>query len=260
MKKTICIVCMLVSAFASAQEIISYTKEGKMGLIESKGNKIIAPAIYDKINAFDRNGNAHVSIGEKNGIVNRKGLVLVPVSYQEVVYAKEAKSGFQWKVKRNDLYGIVNERGLETITPQYLELQNGFSEGLAYAKLASGWGFIDSLNKTVIPFSYEDIDRSGFLSGLMPVKKDGKWGVINKKGIAVVPFEYDKAVVLSPSDALILVWHDAKGGFFSYAGKKLCEPQFESVEYGFSGKKLSWAVHNTVLVMPDKLKSNYFKE
>lgn len=87
--------------------------------------------------------------------------------------------------------------GLETqwiITPQYDRAAKEFSEGLAAVEIDGKVGFIDRLNRFIIPPQFEaGGDLEAFRFGLAAVKKDGKYGFIDKNGDFVFPPVYDDA-------------------------------------------------------------------
>ncbi|MDE6277956.1 MAG: WG repeat-containing protein [Muribaculaceae bacterium] len=88
-------------------------------------------------------------------------------------------------------------QGFETqwvITPQYTRVAKEFSEGLAAVELDGKVGFIDRLNRFIIPPTFEPMDHpDGFRYGLAAVKKDGKFGYIDKRGTWVFPPVFDDA-------------------------------------------------------------------
>lgn len=95
-------------------------------------------------------------------------------------------------VKRSGLWGYINDKAVETITPKY-EDAKGFStkQGLAPVKLNGKWGFINKAGVLKLACKYENV--GGFNDeGLSKVKLDGKWGVINTLGKIVIPCKYDE--------------------------------------------------------------------
>ena len=115
-------------------------KDKKWGLLARDGYKLALPCRYDRIESAGKD-YAAVRKGAKWGIVKVavNEQVVVPFDYDQI---------------------------------------NLFTEGLARAKKNGKWGFVDSHNKTVIPFEYEE--ASFFRSdGTARVKKQGKWNTID---------------------------------------------------------------------------------
>lgn len=80
------------------------------------------------------------------------------------------------------------------IAPQYDRVAKEFSEGLAAVELGGKVGFIDRLNRFIIPPVFEPTDDlKGFRYGLAAVKKDGKYGFIDKQGAFVIAPRFDEA-------------------------------------------------------------------
>lgn len=79
------------------------------------------------------------------------------------------------------------------ISPQYENASKYFSENLAGVQLNGKVGFIDPLNRFIIPPRFEPSKHlAGFNIGLAAVKQDDKYGFINKKGEFIIQptFEY----------------------------------------------------------------------
>lgn len=91
------------------------------------------------------------------------------------------------QVKKDGLYGFVNDKGDIQIPTDYDKIYN-FENGITIAKLNGQYGAIDVNNKVVIPFGLPYEDVRGFRNGLAKVKdQNGKWGAINTEGFLIVP-------------------------------------------------------------------------
>lgn len=114
--------------------------------------------------------------------------------------------------------------GYETqwvITPQYTHAAKEFSEGLAAVEINGKVGFIDRLNRFVIPPVFDPMDDlAGFRYGLAVVKKDGKFGFINKKGEFVINPIYDDAENFG-NDYLAVVKRGKKFGCIDIKGDSI---------------------------------------
>lgn len=97
-------------------------------------------------------------------------------------------------VRKSNLYGYVNEQGVEQIPVEYDYLYS-FENGITIAKKDGIYGAIDLKNNTVIPFNlpYEEVRE--FRDGRASVRDvNGKWGVIDTEGKLVVPCSNDSIV------------------------------------------------------------------
>lgn len=92
------------------------------------------------------------------------------------------------------------------------------------------WGYIDSLNKTIIPCIYDY--TSVFEGDVARVKKDDKWGLINKQGQEVTPFCYD---YISPIDTLRISLFQVKigdkWGIINPNGQDIIPPIFDIIDH-----------------------------
>jgi|GEM_PF-6249696 len=131
---------------------------GKSGYIDKKGGTAI-PFMFDKAFGFI-NGYAWVKIGEKWGIINKKGnYVLKPIyKYPNYVDAKE------------------------------LLMLDGFHEGLIAVIIDSLYGYADTTGKLVLPYKYKRAEP--FMDGIAPVYFGEKIAFIDRKGKIVIQPKY----------------------------------------------------------------------
>jgi len=77
-------------------ELFSVQKDGKYGIVDSKGN-IIAPTIYDEPIYFINEKVAKISKNKKYGVIDKKGRVIVPVIYDYLFSPLNLRYGFSLK-------------------------------------------------------------------------------------------------------------------------------------------------------------------
>jgi hypothetical protein len=92
---------------------------------------------------------------------------------------------------RDGKWGFRKKSGGMVIKPEYEEVSEFFSEGLAAVKYKGEWGFIDETGEVVIPIRYKMAFY--FREGLAHVYDGEKWGYIDKKNKTVIPFVYSVA-------------------------------------------------------------------
>lgn len=163
-------------AYPFSEGLAKVEKNGKYGFIDSKGRlavdfqfkdfeiqiKEIDPTqpskptfrngYYDATGFFNK-GYAVVSKGNKMGIIDQEGNVVVPIKYDFV--NQPAENGLVL-VRNNWKYGYVNLEGKEVIPPFYEEAMS-FSHGLAAVNKRGVWAFIDANNETQIPWELEHV-------------------------------------------------------------------------------------------------------
>ena len=127
-------------------------------------------------------------------------------------------------VLKGDLFGYVNEKGLETIPCQYNRALH-FSDGYACVQKEGRWGIIDTLGRTVLPFESEA--PSYYSKGIVVICKGGKYGAVSIKGEVIIPLEYEN--VSQPSDSVILATKGGRKHLLSLDGKDVNGLAFDSV-------------------------------
>ncbi len=124
-------------------------KDGKYGYVIYPSKKVVIPYIYKDASKFN-NGFAIVKNDTGAGVINIKGEIVIPFNYTQVGY---------------------------------------FNQGLFIAqKGLKHWGIIDSSNKTVIPFEYEEIQS--LPNRMIAAKKNGNLGLISISNNVILPFDY----------------------------------------------------------------------
>lgn len=87
----------------------------------------------------------------------------------------------------NGKWGFVDSND-KTVIPFIYDFANDFSEGLASVRKNYSWGYIDTSGNTVIPFIYDG--AWSFINGAAPVFKDNLWGFIDKDQNIVIDYKY----------------------------------------------------------------------
>jgi hypothetical protein len=122
------------------------------------------------------------------------------------------------RVKYNNMFGFINEKGREVIALKFAaadDFRNGFAEVSMDGKR---FGYIDPGGRTVLPLEYHAL-LYGFQDGYTPAKKDGKWGMVNVKGKTIVPHRYDYLYYFSDGLALVRK-DDANGTRYGFVNDK----------------------------------------
>ena len=134
----------------------------------------------------------------KYGVIDRKGNKIIEPKYEDVKIPNPEKAVFicyendNTKVLDGNNEEIFKE--YENIEP--LKLKN-ISGDLIYEKSVlsyskdNKYGIIDFNGKRITKAIYEEIDTLQYKEGELLVKKEGKYGVINIKGATLVKTKYD---------------------------------------------------------------------
>lgn len=161
---------------------------GKWTYIDSTG-KEITNFKYDGAFKFS-GGYALVKIGKKEGLLDKSGNEIIPVSFDEIGTKDDLLSGKKSpfhdgliRVRLNEKWGFMDKTGKEVVPLIYSNAYN-FSEGLAAVEQNEKWGFVDKTGKVVIPLKYDmlGLDYMGFVKGRVEVELDGRVFYIDKTG------------------------------------------------------------------------------
>lgn len=152
------------------------------GYMDDQGVERIK-AVYPWAEPFVKD-QAIVERDGKVGTVNKQGVVVVPLEFDDVVDAGAA--GFV--VERDDMAGLLDRKGRIVLQLIYDEI-GVFVDGIAPVSKDGRYGFINAAGAVVLPLAFDH--ASAFAGGLAVVEVDGHQGAINAKGDTVVPCQYD---------------------------------------------------------------------
>ena len=148
----------------------------------------------------------------------------MPNSNDEGTGRETPKLGRLYRIRRNGLYGFVDQNGTEVITPQFTNAHD-FSEGLAAVQLDGQWGFIGQnfgQNRSwVVEPQFKEVRD---FSESMAAVRNGAWGYINQNGQLVIPCQFQDARDFSES--LAAVSKDRRWGYVDMKGERNIQLQF----------------------------------
>ena len=206
--------------YTSSEDLIPQTgiqkfyDNGQYGLQDADGNVIMQPS-FSSIYSFE-DGYARVSTGEKRGLIDEQGNLIVPAEYDEInfsIYSPEGVSQYcnvgYYCVTLDDKIGYVTAGGAVTCEPKYSTniLKNkGASafytdmEGVDHMLAADG---VD----TVLS-GYDDVSTPYYSSGMFhQVKTSDGYGLIDFHGEEILPCKY-RDVALSGDGRYVLAQID----------------------------------------------------
>lgn len=161
-------------------------------------------------------------------------------------------------VLRNDMYGVLNAKGIEIIPCQYKSIEpvHRLDKNKSYilptndkilfvVENEEAYGVLNVKGKIIIPFSYKEISAQLFGNeSLIFGRNDGKYGAINVYTSQVtIPFIYDNCWLEDcyPSDLnnrnkffLLGVRIGNKRGFIGCNGKIVIPLSHSSIAHGFN--------------------------
>lgn len=210
-------------------EYLRYSIDGKLGLINIRGEQVLAP-VYKRI--FDFNdGYAKVlkdstRFGDNQyGVVDTAGREVIRCMYDGIgEFSDDRIMAFA-----EQKYGYLDEKGRVVIPFEYDE-GNSFQDHMAIVAKARHYGVIDTFGRIVLPFEYDDIKYLG--ASVFAVFRNGKWVIIDKAKHQLGSAEYD-SVGKSYANKYIAVSVNRKWGVLDYSGKVVLPFEYSAVDnYG----------------------------
>lgn len=211
--------------FEEAKGVFIASKDGKMGVVDGKGQQII-PVMYDSIHVASYE---MFTIGKYNketqeftyGLIDYNNKVLVDTIYDRPIkfslgYAiVEANGKFGTLSAGKTADGIEVKTAMPTI---YEDLKGRVQDGYVAAKFGKKYGYLDMEGQTVIPFKYDMAYE--FINGCAAVSQLGKMGIIDYTGAKLVPCRYDD-VDMFDKNGLAQVKLNGRYGFVNTKGREV---------------------------------------
>ncbi len=183
--------------------------DNQKGYINYNGEVVIEP-VYFKAGDFHDNRAVVWHSFNKTGVIDTSGNIIVPLSYNKIIDIKEGlalvrknswsyffvnedtkrhspvnyQGGYAFQnnlapVKKNDKWGIINNKGIATLIPKYSDIKP-YSKGIAKVSVSNLVGVVDINGKVIIKPEYEYVSYVG--DGLFRVENGDKVGYLNMKG------------------------------------------------------------------------------
>jgi hypothetical protein len=190
-------------------------RNGYMGLLDARGNKIV-PTAYEYVTQLRDDQGNYVDLFEAR-VWGSRALYDACGGRRQVAGISSIdvfKAGFA-VVSVEGKYGLIDLEGNLVVPCEYEQLQ-GVSEGVAAARVKNRWGFVDTKGREVIPFVYEAVQVGGFYQGRAAVNKAGSWLFVNRKGEAEWPMEGGYQAIGQLSEGLSSACVLAEGGSVRY--------------------------------------------
>lgn len=135
--------------FNANDELKSISNNEGEGVINRQG--IVVEPIYD--NVYIRDNIIIAKLGEKHGIFDNEGDLIVPFEYDSYHYLKKGVG----RLKKGDKVGLFNSKNKQ-LTPLIfdgLNIIRGVEDGYIEAKIGDKYGFLDEQGKAIIEVKYE---------------------------------------------------------------------------------------------------------
>ena len=170
--------------YAYESYFIATNTEGKLGIVDSKGNEK-SEFKYDSLQKID-------GCNILQGVFSQSDKKITDLFSNKVEKFCELENAV---VQRYDEKVIVyNDSEKKYFDAEGTELTNMqmYPDNELYAKQDAGkWGFVDKDNNKKVDFIYDRVTEFNEY-GFAGVKKDNKWGVINEDGTVVLEPTYER--------------------------------------------------------------------
>jgi hypothetical protein len=136
-----------------------------------------------------KKGNFYiVTKNGKVGVVNHQGKEIIPLIYYIDAYEpfEPIHAGFHFSID-NQKHGLIDSTNkviIPFIYDNLLEYGN-----LLLGQIKGKSGFLNLKGEVVVPFIYDEL--SMFRNGFALARKEEKCGVVNEKGAIIIPFDYE---------------------------------------------------------------------
>ncbi len=184
---------------AASYLVVDKNGKARVGVISSDG-KELTKALYDRIGFRWVDGRAVVLKGEKFGVVDNKGKVIVPVSYTLVGGTNLAGDENAWLpiLNKNFIAYAVNGDSY----------RNTVSYDAKYGIMDNTGKIIKSPSNILIWQSAYDPDIDYVFYSVLDRSGDTKWGVLNKKGNVAIKAGYDSILSFKEGFAACITGKD----------------------------------------------------
>jgi hypothetical protein len=174
----------------AGEGVFRFEANGKWGLVSETGD-VIFYGLYDRMWPFEK----EVAVVEKEGLkgaIDRKGNLVLPLSFQEVIYEP---SGMFRAVKPDGQTDLYNPLGFNLTKGQYTKI-GVFTDSLYHVE-ANGKAFFTDLTFSG-PWLGKVFDHvTPFVQGAAAVVENGQYGVIDRQGHWLIAPHFDSTVVVS---------------------------------------------------------------
>lgn len=195
--------------------------------------------------------------GEKFGIINENGNIIVEPQYTEIVIPNLHRPVFLCYDEEKEI--VLNEKAEKIFTQfeniEAIRLENIISESLyeknvlRYQKDGK-FGLLNLDGETILEAKYEEISSLGYKQGEILIKENGKYGIIDEKGKRIIKPEYDSI----SSDQ----YYNTEDGY-KKSGYIVCNITQDGYRYGYfdyEGGKVLEVEYNQIIRLSQMSKGN----
>lgn len=175
-----------ILALKSVEENFVVKKDGKVGLVNSKGQAIINSEYKNIMTLKEGYKNEYIIVDNNNkyGVISTSGTIILEPKYDSIKYLSSSEI---YAVKENNKQKVINKDGT-VLLEGYDDYIHVKGENITVKKDGK-YGIVKQNKEVVIKTEYEDLQYA--FSIYYIAKKNGKYGVINLNNEEVIKCEYN---------------------------------------------------------------------
>lgn len=189
-----------------------FKKDNLWGIIDGDG-RIHIPALYQEHLRFVYNCNENLSLclvanyKGKRGIINFKNEIVLPFKYNRIMET-EIRNIFEIETTKGlQLFNLQSKR---IITPSYYENCTSDTNYIYLSKAHFKTPFDPQKEQIILPWEYNTVyNIPGSYN--FAVKKDGLFGVVNSENKVLVPFIYEDMISTNRPNMLVITKNNQYG-------------------------------------------------
>lgn len=228
-----------MDVFICVEDINYETNTYKTKVLNAKNKEIFNA--YDLVEAIE-NTDAHnnmwyeegvlkVKKGDLYGLIDFSGKEILKLEYQEITALLGTKNSLL--LKKEDKVGLCDNKGNIIIKPEYKEvkqIEENYQKGYIVVNQEDKFGITDFTGKVILEAKYEEI-KAVTGNSTYVVKQDGKWKVISENEETLVEDGFDDITEIT-GDKLIYV-KNKKYGILLISKEEKIKSQYEELSFLF---------------------------
>lgn len=232
MKQKVIVLCFCLAALGTinAQRAEVFVQNNKYGIAD--GTKILAKPIYKQIKPVADNAYFVVkNTSDYAGVIDSKGKLIIPDVYEYIEYFDEDN----FKVRKNDKWGIVNKYNYEAIPTKYTRI-DPIIDNIAKIWDGTKVGYLSKYGVLIIPPIYQSIEK--FTPTIYLVSQNGKFGLLNDLGETIVAPTYDE-ILQTSNPRYYDIKKNGQVGKMNTAFEVVLNPEYDAIDDSEMGMALT---------------------
>lgn len=217
----------------------------KAALFDLAGHEIIPPGRYDRMEFAGE--WVRIFQNDRWGLSDFAGRIITQPEYQNVLDKLYFNAGLG-KIQKGNKVGLINEKG-KIVLPPTFDRADAFKEGFVLLQLNFKMGLADAAGKVVLEPQFRTIMPIGNGLARF-AGQDGKYGLLDLRGRILIPARFSRIEDFKNGFARVCTGSCERNtgafwGIINRNGEVLIEPRYESLEV--IGEDLLRAVPNRLM-------------